>query len=221
MIKVYTKRLQKKYIKRVVEGVKKGNVNPFYLRKVADFIDIYFCQQYDTVFRPWWYEDIEQWKTMNLAEEIGKHYQRCGERMSKHLGIDLKLLNEHYKKLTKRQRGPRKPRVKPDPPVKKLKNPQEFDIRVRISGNEIEKQKVIGEIAFKHGDHEFFIHRQNAFWSVSDVAAGVRVTYHPSYKKSVAAAKEIIRINYDSYVSQIDKLLQTESISEKRESEEQ
>lgn len=204
-MRIFTKRLQKKFLNRAINGLLIGEPNRFYLMKLIDYVGSYYYRKYLTEFRPWWYDNFENWKEYDFVKESKNHFDRVSRELEG-MGIPMNLVDDWVKKQPKRNRN-RKPRKEKQKPIRKLRNPQEYEISVRKFG-EVTKEKVIGEFAFRYGEHDFFIHRYQDHWRVSDVAIGAAVTsYHDSYRKAIDDAKKKISSNYESYVEMVEKYL--------------
>lgn len=194
-------RLRNKYFKRVVEGQKLGIMHLFYARRAAYLINIMFDHKYLTVFRPWWYE--QDWTKHSLGTEAPKFYRETGADIELTTGINLKSLNEYLKQFPKRPRSERKSKDPKELPIRRLRNPEYFQITV-YGNNKPEKQVVKGEKAFSFKGYDFFIRYDDAYgWVVSDVVAGFRLAYSSRYKLAIKMAKEIIGNNFDKYVEKI------------------
>jgi len=200
----FTKRLTKKYCKRVADGLWDDTITPFYARKVQMICQHYFDHKYLTVFRPWYWE--QDWKTLNLVEEHEKHFKAMSAELQKKTGIHLGMLNSYLKDIPKRRRGKRKPRNKKEQSIRKLRNPQGYKIHVREVGGKHVWHDIIAELAFSHKGYDFFICHYNGLWTVSDVTAGRRIYASHSYKLAIKTAREYIEENFDKYVEQVKKL---------------
>lgn len=200
----YSKRLTKKWLKRVADGLSSGETVPnFYTYRVLMILHWFYDYQYLTVFRPWWYE--QNWTEKKLVDEHQRHFVETDQKFKEWSGIDAKLFVELLKLerdgRKKRNRKPRK--EKSEPPIRKLRNPRQFEVKMRNGTTEY----VTGEIAFRHGEHEYFIYHTGYRWCVSDVEMGAAITYDRRYNEAVRRGKEIIEGNYDKYVEFLKKQL--------------
>ncbi|MEK5058620.1 hypothetical protein BK126_03095 [Paenibacillus sp. FSL H7-0326] len=200
------KRLIKKFYKRVAEAQKnKKEVPFFYVTKVRHLVAEFIDHRYLTVFRPYWYEQLENCKRLDFMTEHKKHYEETFDLIRKQTNIDLDLLSEDYKSRRRIQtRKPAKPK-KPKP-VRKLRNPRTFAIRM-ING---EYREVTGEIAFKHGNYEFFIYHDPKIdiWIVSDVTVGAVIARHIKYNLAVIRAEITIKNGFDRYKEFVNRKLE-------------
>lgn len=196
------KRLIKKYLKRVAEGQRTGCEIPFfYASKAFDIASIYFDRQYLTVFRPWWYDQFDNWSKLDLGKEWNRHFAESERVFEEKWGIDVRELNLDYR--SRRRVQARKPRnQKAELPIRRLRNPETFKVRM-INGT---TRDVLGEIAFEYRGHQFFIHHNGATWCVSCVSSGMRISFNQSYKKSVRMAKDRITKSFDVFVKQLESI---------------
>lgn len=196
------KRLQKKYLKRVAEGQRTGCEIPFfYTSKAFDIASQYFDRQYLTIFRPWWYDQFDNWGKLDLGKEWNRHFAESEREFQEKWGIDVGQLNADYRSRRRVQaRKPRKPKV--ELPLRRLRNPDTFKIRM-INGT---TRDVTGEIAFEYRGHQFFVYHNGDGWCVSCVLAGMRLSFNSSYKKAVRMAKERIIKSFDAYLRQLESI---------------
>lgn len=195
------KRLMKKYLKRISEGQQlKKEVPFFYVSQAKSIVDDYLEWFHFSVFRPWWYQ--QDWKEMDFAKAITQQYKSAEDDFQSKWSIDLMALSNEYK--SRKRVQTRKPgKTKPEPPVRRLRNPEVFSIRLR-SG---EWYGVEGEIAFEHKGYKFFIYHTGSYWSVADVITGALIKSAETYKKALNQARERIVTNFDSYVKITEKAL--------------
>lgn len=199
----FKNRLQKKYIQRARDGLKHGNPSPFYMRRTQLFIQRYMDRHYLTVFFPWWYE--QEWGEMDFLQVHTKYYEDTFKELGEKINIDLKQLGAYFRSNPRPEKINSKPRKdKPSPPVRKLKQPQEFVIKV-YQGGVLSDVTVIGEVAFQYEGYQFFVHRYGDSWRVSDVVCGKKLAVHDRYKQAVKIAKERIASNIASYIDQVNK----------------
>ncbi|MCR8982647.1 hypothetical protein [Brevibacillus laterosporus] len=205
-------RQRKKILKIVARQINSGDftkLKPVYFRCVDKTISDYIEKKYITEFRPWWYDQIDNWSNMNLGEEHRKHYDKTLAELQNWTGIDIDKYHQYFelnhKEEPKKQRNNRKPRKEKEQPIRKLKNPKEYKIRV-IRDGKPEWENIIAEQAFQYRGYEFFIAHYHGWWVVSDVTAGIQIACHDRYKRSVQIAKERIERNFEKYVSQVTQL---------------
>ncbi|MGN0022217.1 MAG: hypothetical protein ACI35Z_15550 [Sphingobacterium hotanense] len=196
------KRLMKKVMKRISEGQLTGSEIPFfYVSKASDLVAQYFSRQYLTVFRPWWYDQFDNWSNFDLGQEIKRHFNEYEREFEKDWRIDIRRLNDDYR--NRRRVQARKPRKqKEEPPIRRLRNPETFKVKM-INGT---TRDVVGEVAFEHKGHKFFIHHNEGFWYVSCTSSGMRVGFSESYEKAVRMAKDRIIKNFDAYLKQLESI---------------
>jgi hypothetical protein len=205
----FKKRLTKKILKRVAAGLSSDKPIPkFYTYRAMLIMQWFYDHQYLTVFRPWWYD--RDWTKMDFVETVKQHYAETDKRFQAWSGIDsnqfVKLLNEEKaERGEKPERKPKPRKEKSDPPIRKLRKPQQFEIGWRSGIGEIVRKTVTGELAFRHGDHDFFIYHNGDNWCVTDVAVGAVVARDERYKRAVERAKQIIAEHYEKYVQMVEK----------------
>ncbi|MCR8986071.1 hypothetical protein NW801_13665 [Brevibacillus laterosporus] len=215
-------RQRKKILKIVARQINSGDftkLKPVHFRCVDKTIDDYIYKKYITEFRPWWYDQIDNWSNMKLGEEHGKHYDKTIAELQNWTGINMEQYRQYFElnheSIPKRKRGKRRIRKSKEQPIRKLKNPKEYKIRV-IRDGKPEWESIIAEQAFQYRGYEFFIAHYRGWWVVSDVAAGIQIACHDRYKKSIQIAKERIEKNFEKYVSQVTQLRKEEA-NEQRE----
>ncbi|WP_438498055.1 hypothetical protein [Paenibacillus sp. IHBB 3054] len=204
----HKRRNQKKWFRIVAQNVHQGKtVSRFHAQRLVESVQLFADNQYHNVFRPWWYEQLDSNPKLDLVTEHRRHFKDVEQKLIEMTGIaadDFNQIAASLKRSTPRK--PRKRKEKPRQPARKLKQPEEFKIRM-MNG---ELQPVIGEKVFTIGNHDFLIHLTEGkffdFWTVSDVATGTKVYSHERYKEAVRKAREIITEHYDSYVILISKL---------------
>ncbi|KGE20602.1 hypothetical protein [Paenibacillus wynnii] len=209
----HKRRNQKKWFRIVAQNVHQGKaVSRFHAQRLVESVQLFADNQYHNVFRPWWYEQMDSNSKLDLVTEHSRHFKEVERKLIEMTGIaadDFNKIAASLKKATPRRT--RKSKEKPRPPVRKLKKPEEFKIRM-MNGD---FQPVTGEKVFTIGEHDFFIHitegKHFDFWTVSDVATGTKVYSHERYNEAARKAKEIITKHYDSYVSQVSKLREAHS----------
>ncbi len=205
------KRQRNKILKIVARQINSGDftkLKPAHFRCVDKTISGYIEKKYFSEFRPWWYEQIDNWGKMTLGEEYGKFFDKTLQEIQKWTGIDMDKYHQYFdlnhKNQPKRESGNRKPRKIKEQPIRKLKNPREYKIRL-YRGEKQEFEAIIGEWAFQYKGYEFFIAHYYGEWVVSDVAIGCRVAGHKRYKMAIRIAKERIERNFDKYVAQVER----------------
>ncbi|MDB5056150.1 MAG: hypothetical protein JWM44_4200 [Bacilli bacterium] len=199
-------RLRKKFINKVTIAQKLGNMQKFYARQAAILIGDMFDYQYITVFRPSWYDQIDKWSEMSLSDAIKIFIDKFEKQIQKDTGINIKALDEYLKQFPKRQYRERELREPKEQPIRKLKNPETFQITA-YKNKEIVKQEVSGEVVFTIQGYAFFIrHDQIYGWVVSDVAEGKRIANSSRYAVAVKNGKEIMEKHIDEYVKRITAL---------------
>ncbi|RXZ84445.1 hypothetical protein EBB07_00010 [Paenibacillaceae bacterium] len=197
----FKKRLQKKYYSRVATGLQDGSITPFYANRARIIYGRLIDRKYVTEFRPWWYDQFDRWSELSLTEEQNKFFDECRTVFEQLSGIDYDKFKDYIKQLPERNRKPRQRKEKPDPPVRKLRKPERFRIRMNKDGI----VEVAGEKVFSVEGYDFFIHRSGGYWSVSDATCGARLYSDERYKKAVKRAYEIIEKNFDNYVDLVSK----------------
>lgn len=202
-----------KIVARKINSGDFTKLKPVYFRCVDKTISNFFEKKYFNEFRPWWYGQFDSWSKYDFKDEVKKHDQKVSEEFERWSGINLKLYGEYFqlnhKDMPKRQHK-RKERKQKEQPIRKLKNPQEYNIALMADGQKTWKP-VIGESAFQYRGYEFFIAHYDGCWVVSDVATGSRVASHDRYKMAIKIAKERIEKHFDAYVSHVSKCRQEES----------
>lgn len=200
------RRIQKKHYRIVREALAAGKALPaFYMFRVREYWDDFFVKRYLTVFRPWWYENLENRGQLDFKAEHHKHFNETMRLFIQQTGIDLKRLGEELEKLNRPERK-RKPRKEPPPePIRKLKRPERFTIQVREIGGRIVKQEVEGEKVFEVNGYSFWIRHDGVQWIVSDVVVGAAISFESRYKAAVNKARERIEKNWDHYLKNIEK----------------
>lgn len=204
----FKKRLTKKILKRVAAGLSSGKPIPkFYTYRAMLIMQWFYDHQYLTVFQPWWYD--QDWRKFKLKDEVKRHYAETDKRFQAWSGIDsnqfVKLLNaEKAERGEKSERKPKPRKEKPNPPIRKLRKPQQFEIGWRSGNGEIVRKTVTGELAFRHGDHDFFIYHNGDSWCVTDVVMGAVIARDERYKRAIERAKKIIAEHYEKYVKTVE-----------------
>ncbi|WP_411736069.1 hypothetical protein [Paenibacillus sp. M2] len=198
-----SKRMVKKYFKRVSEAQAAGREVPFfYLSKTRRIISDFIDNQYVTVFRPWWYDQFDNWSDYNLSDEMKRHYTDVICKVEQQWSVDIKQIGDGYKAL-KRVQVRKQRKAKPDPPVRKLRNPETFFITDMQKG----KVEVTGEVVFTRRGYKFFIRLVEGAWGrewwVSDVACGMRISKSQRYKQAVKKAQEIIDQSFERYINTV------------------
>ncbi|WP_068775818.1 hypothetical protein [Paenibacillus sp. FJAT-26967] len=203
-MKTATKRVRKKFLARAAKLLAKGKISRFYILRAKNEIGLMFDRSYLNIFRPWWYDQFDRWSELNFREEHEKFFENAAVEIEKETRISLESLQEAYNRLPKRPERVRKYREPKPQPIRKLKNPEEFKIRVHENG--VKKfLSVIGEKVFVIRDYDFFIRHDGTFWVVSDVKTGGAVSKSWSYKDAVAEAKKRIEENFDQYLKILEK----------------
>ena len=203
------RRNQKKWFKIIANNLSQGKpVSRFHARKFLEIVHLFVDTQYINVFRPYWYDQLDNNPEADLITEYKRHIHIVERKIVEMTGIKHEDFNQIAKSLKKdRPRIQRERKEKPRPPVRKLKNPESFRIRMWNG----DYHAVTGEKVFAVNSHEFFIYHSDEghfdLWSVSDVATGSRIWSHQRYKEAVRKAEEIINANYESYVKQVEKIL--------------
>ena len=96
-----------------------------------------------------------------------------------------------------------KPRKVKPVQVRKLRNPQQFELSL-VNGI---KELVMGEVVFECEGYKFFIHRMGNEWHVSDAVFGKVLAWHEKYNRAVEMAKERIDKNIKWYIDMVNKRL--------------
>ncbi|USG64008.1 hypothetical protein NDK47_17820 [Brevibacillus ruminantium] len=211
------KRQRNKILKIVARQINSGDftkLKPVHFRCVDKTFGDYIAKKYITEFQPWWYDQINNWGSMSLSEEYKKFYDKSIQDLQEWTGIDMDKYHQYFKlnhKDKPKKRGNRKPRKEKEQPIRRLRNPREYKIHVRLGDGTTEWQTIIGEPAFQYRGYEFFIAHYYGAWVVSDVAAGRRIATHDRYKMAIKIAKERIEKHFDSYVARVSKFRQEES----------
>lgn len=212
------KRQRNKILKIVARQINSGDFNklkPAHFRCIRKTFADYIDNKYLYEWRPWWYDQIENWGNMSLAEEHKKFFDQCLQELQAWTGIDTEKYHQYFelnhKDEPKKQRTNRKPRKEKEQPIRRLRNPQGYKIHVNLGGGSTEWQPIIAEPAFQYRGYEFFIAHYDGCWVVSDVATGRRIAWHDRYKKAIQIAKERIEKHFDQYVSLVEQLREEES----------
>ncbi|MEK5415157.1 hypothetical protein [Paenibacillus sp. FSL L8-0708] len=200
-MKKYKRRKLKKWFKRVAAGINSGQPIPrFYALRVIDSLHHFVDCEYLNHFRPWWYEELDKGTKLDFVESHSQHFKETERKFKEWSGIDpndISLLVKEHKSRKARKR--KAPKAKPEQPIRKLRNPEEFHIFLKTG----EERPVTGERIFNYGGYDFFIWHDGIFWSVSDVSVGLRVYAHTRYKKAVEVAIERVTVGFDSFVRQV------------------
>jgi len=192
-MKIKTKRLQKKYLKIVADRLAAGQEVPrFYFFKIERHFENYQIKNYVEKFRPMLHEVEADLNWQDLRVE---HMKKTNAEYEQKYGVDTKLLCRYSNALrrnkSKRMRKPRK--EKPAPPIRKLKNPLMY--KIRVGGNS--DYRVVGEPAFEYRGLKFFIHHFKGLWTVSEKESGLQVIKDKRYKQAIAKARKLIEENFD------------------------
>ncbi|GED55862.1 hypothetical protein EDM54_24210 [Brevibacillus borstelensis] len=206
------KRQRNKILKIVARQINSGDftkLKPVHFRCVSNTISDYIDRKYITEWRPWWYDQIDNWNSMSLADEHKKFFDKCLQEIQEWTGIDMEKYHKYFelnhKEKPKKRRVNRKPRKEKEKPIRKLRNPRVYKIHVNLGGGATEWRSIIAEPAFQYRGYEFFIAHYEGWWCVSDVATGRRIVEHDRYKKAIEIAKERIERNFDKYVAQVER----------------
>ncbi|MBH0331467.1 hypothetical protein ABH14_16965 [Brevibacillus brevis] len=205
------KRQRNKILKIVARQINSRDytkLKPVHFGCVDKTISNFIIKKYVTEFHPWWYDQFDNWRNLDFQAELNKHYDKTIQELQKWVGIDMEQYQQYFqlnhKKDPTKQRSNRKPRKQREQPIRKLRNPQEFKIRVNVKLNPT-WQSIIAEPAFHYRGYDFFIAHYGGRWVVSDVATGCRVASNKRYKKAIQLAKERIEKNFDVYVHRVDR----------------
>lgn len=211
------KRQRDKILKIVARQINSGDftkLKPVHFRCIDHTISEFIDKKYITEWRPWWYDQFDNWGSMSLKEEHKKFFDKAYQELQEWTGIDMEKYHQYFKlnhkNEPKKQRTNRKPRKEKEQPIRKLRNPREYKIRVN-KGNGPIWETIIGESAFQYQGYEFFIAHYQSRWVVSDPITGARITGDERYKRAVKFAKELIEKNYEKYVAMVEKFRQEES----------
>lgn len=183
-------RLRKKYFKLVASRLKNNEyISDFYLQKIKNEMVLFFDKKFWEL-RAWIY--ASELKETDFGKAVQAHYANVEAEFKAMSGNDPRQI---YRLLEARSEGrikrEKKRKKKPAPPVRKLKNPEQFTIANAQFGR-LFFEKVIGEHVFDHDGFKFFIHFKDNEWVVSEEETGCRVYAHRRYKKAVEIAKERI-----------------------------
>lgn len=194
------RRVMKKHYRIVREALASGKPVPaFALFRVREYWDNYLGNRYLAVFRPWWYDNFDNWGQIDFKAAHHKHFNETMQLFTQETGIDLKKLGEELDKHNRPERT-RKPRKEPPPdPIRKLRKPETFTIMVRQNGKFVPEQ-VEGEIAFRIDGYSFFIRHNGRQWVVSDVELGAALSFDYRYKAAIRAARERVEGKMDHYL---------------------
>lgn len=186
---------------KLVLAQRLGNMQKFYARRAAFLISLMMDYKYETEFRPWWWE--QNWTEHPLGIELPKFFRKAHSEIELITGIDCRLLNEYLKQFPKRPYREREPREPKEQQIRKLKNPETFQI-TSYKNKEIFKQEVIGEVVFTIKGYSFFIRHDPMYgWVVSDVSEGKRIANSSRYVVAVKTSKEIMEKHIDEYVKRL------------------
>lgn len=210
------KRQRIKILKIVARQINSGDfteLKPVHFRCIDKTISDYTAKKYITEWRPWWYDQIDDWSSERLKEEYKRFFEKTYQELQEWTGIDMEKYRQYFElnhKNVPKQTRKRKERKEKEQPIRKLRNPQEYKIRVN-KGNGPIWETIIAEPAYQYQGYEFFIaHYQNR-WVVSDPITGARIASDVRYKIAVKLAKERIEKNFEKYVAMVDKFRQEES----------
>lgn len=212
------KRQLEKIFKIVARQINSGDftkLRPVHFQCISKTFSDYIDKKYITEWRPWWYDQIENWGNMSLGEEHKKFFDQCWQELQAWTGIDMEKYHQYFelnhKDEPKKQRTNRKPRKEKEQPIRNLKNPGLYRIHINLGNGITEWQTIFAEPAFKYRGYEFFIAHYDGCWVVSDVALGKRIAWHDRYKKAIQIAKERIEQRFDQYVSMVEQVRGEES----------
>jgi len=211
------KRQRDKILKIVARQINSGDftkLKPVHFRCVDKTISDYITKKYITEWQPWWYDQGCNRSSMSLKDEHKKFFDQCRKELQAWTGIDMEKYRQYFelnhKDKSKRKRGNRKPRKEKKQPIRKLRNPREYKIRVN-EGNDPTWKTIIAEPAFQYKGYEFFIAHYEGRWTVSDVVSGARIARDTRYKRAVKYAKGLIEKHFDRYVAMVERLRQEET----------
>jgi hypothetical protein len=199
-----TKRLNKKYYKRVVTDQQQKQATPkFYLSKAIKLMHAWYERRYLTIIGPEWWEGFEQIPTTDFKTYMKQAYSDADVVFKEEsFGLHPQRLAEDYKKVKRKQ--VRKPRKIKETVIRKLRKPETF----LITNKHYEKIEVTGEVVFTKRNYKFFIHRTEDpwgwRWTVSDATCGMRVASSDRYKQAVKQAEEIIDKNFERYLNTVN-----------------
>ncbi|MGG4449624.1 hypothetical protein [Brevibacillus porteri] len=210
------KRQRDKILKIVARQINSGDftkLNPVHYRCIRKTFSDYIDTKYINEFRPWWYDQFDNWGTMKLSDEHKKFYDKSIQELQEWTGIDMERYRQYvqlnHNNEPKRQRK-RKERKEKEQPIRKLRNPREYKIRVN-KGNGPIWETIIAEPAFQYQGYEFFIAHYENRWVVSDRVTGARIIQDVRYKRAVKHAKERIEKYFEKYVAMVERFRQEES----------
>lgn len=199
------RRVQKKHFRIVRELLNAGKPIPsFYMDRIRQYYGNFIDRRYLNVFRPWWYDQFDNWSKLDLSAEHKKHFNETEKLFTELSGIDLDKLTAEYQQ-NKRPPRKRKPRKeKPPEPIRKLRKPELFTIQYYTNGK-IGHKTVEGEKVFEVNGYGFFIYHDGAAWVVSDISTGAKIYRHYRYKLAVKMARERIKENLEQYLELVEK----------------
>lgn len=202
----HKERVQKKWFKLIAGNLSQGKpISRFHAQRLLECVQLFADKQYHNVFRPWWYEQLDSNPKLDFMTETKRHFAEVEQKLVEMTGIayeDFNGIAASLKKSTPRKA--RKRKEKPPAPIRKLRKPEEFKIKLNTG-----EATVIGERVFSIRGYDFFIYLHEGphwnLWIVSDTGTGIRVSAHERYKKAVSEARMLIEKHFDSYVQAIKK----------------
>lgn len=188
-------RVKKKHYRIVREALEAGKVVPrFQLMRVFKYWDDFSHMRYIKVFRPWWYEQlVTKDRKIDFKEAHTNHFNETIDLFKKETGVDMILFGEELKRQRKPSRNRKsKPRKEKAPaPIRKLKNPVQFRIKV----SQTEYRTVTGEKVFEQYGIPFYIFHAGKYecWCVTCGETGYKIAGSERYKKAIERAKKSIQ----------------------------
>ncbi|MGF9909550.1 hypothetical protein [Brevibacillus porteri] len=210
------KRQRNKILKIVARQINSGDftkLKPVHFRCIRNTFSDFVDKKYITEWRPWWYDQFDNWGNMSLGEEHRKFFDQCWQELQEWTGIDMEKYDQYVElnhKNVPKQTRKRKERKEKEQPIRKLRNPREYKIRVN-EGNGPIWETIIAEPAFQYQGYVFFIAHYHNRWVVSEPITGSRITSDVRYKRAVKHAKELIEKHFERFVATIERFKQEES----------
>lgn len=86
------KRQRKKILKIIARQINSGDftkLKPVHFRCVDSVLFSFLAKKYFNEFRPWWYDNNENWSKMSLSEELLKHEEKAIAEFGRIWSLDM------------------------------------------------------------------------------------------------------------------------------------